>query len=81
MILARVVVVENIKSVMGDNMENDYNQLEIDNIIEELITLHFSKLKFTEISFIGELSGNVISQEQRDKLIKLYDGVRDIPGE
>ena len=65
-------------------MENDYSQTEIDNMINELLIDHISKLKEPEIKFIDHLYfvlKNKISQEQRDKLIKLYDGVRDIPGE
>jgi len=61
--------------------ENDYSQLEIDNIIEELITMHFCKLKVVEVTFISELSGRTVTQEQRDKIIRLYDAVRDMPGE
>ena len=59
-------------------MENDYNQLEIDSIIEELLTIHLCKLKSLEISFIENLKGRTkepITQWQRDILIKIYDAV------
>jgi len=67
-------------------MENDYSHIELINIIDELINIHRSKLKKEELLFVYNMfsnlqSGHQLSQEQRDTLIKLYDGVRDIPGE
>ena len=57
-------------------MENDYSQAEINNIIEELTTIHISKLKPEEIEFLIHLVlQHEINQEQRDKLIKLYDAI------
>jgi len=57
-------------------MENDYSQAEINNIIEELTTIHISKLKSEEIEFLtGLVLQYEISQEQRGRLIKLYDAI------
>ena len=61
-------------------MENDYSQLEIDNIIVELKTIHTAKLKDVELYFLEQLQKqDKISQESRDILIKLYDSVGE-PG-
>ena len=57
-------------------MEKDYSQAEINNIIEELTTIHISKLKPEELEFLtGLVLQHEISQEQIDKLIKLYDAI------
>ena len=57
-------------------MENDYSQLEIDNIIREINLIYYSKLKPEEIQFMDQLSFcGKISQEQRDILIKIYDAI------
>lgn len=57
-------------------MENDYSQIEIDNIVNELMDIHISKLKPEEIYFLDMLSiQDKINQEQRDILIKLYDSI------
>jgi len=56
----------------------DYSQLEIDNIIVEIKTIYFGKLKQEEAHFISILSSqHNISQHQRDTLIKLYDSLSD----
>ena len=55
-------------------MENDYSQLEIDNIIVELKTVHKGKLKHEEIEWLKQLQRqNTITQPQRDLLIGMYD--------
>lgn len=54
-------------------MNNDYSQLEIDNIVDELLNVHICKLKQPEINFLNSIDGKAINQEQRDILIKLYD--------
>lgn len=51
----------------------DYNQLEIDNIIEDLLSVHIGKLKPEEIRFLNAIDGIELTQEQRDILLKLYD--------
>lgn len=57
-------------------MENDYSQLEIDNIIIEINLIHYGKLKPEEINFMDQIYfSDKISQEQRDILIKIYDAV------
>lgn len=56
-------------------MNNDYSQLEIDNIIDELLSVHISKLKREEIDFLNQIDGKAIPQKQRDRLIKLYDSI------
>jgi len=61
-------------------MNNDYSQLEIDNIIVELKTVHKSKLKGAELYFLQQLQKvDKITQPQRDVLIKLYDSIGE-PG-
>jgi len=61
-------------------MENDYSQAEINNIIEELTTIHIGKLKPEELKFLTEIAIQYeITQEQRDRLIKLYDAIGE-PG-
>ena len=62
-------------------MENDYSQLEIDTIVHDLLTYHRDKLKIDEVCMIEKIYGKVIDQKTRDIIIKLYDGVRDMPGE
>ena len=52
---------------------SDYSQLEIDNIIEDLLSVHIGKLKPGEINFLNIIDGKEITQEQRDILLKLYD--------
>ena len=60
-------------------MENDYSQAEINNIIEELTTIHIGKLKPEEIEFLtGLVLQYEISQEQRDRLIRLYDAIGEV---
>ena len=61
-------------------MENDYNQLEIDNAISELLDVHCNKLKAEEFNFIEELSNQEkITQEERNILMALYDNMAE-PG-
>ena len=61
-------------------MENDYNQQEIDNIIDELLGLRRSSLKPEEIYFIEACQDKgKLDQAERDKLIKLYDAIGE-PG-
>ena len=67
-------------------MENDYNVDELVNIIDDLITVCEAKLKKGELIFILNMLNKLqhgirLDQNERDKLIKVYDGVRDIPGE
>lgn len=57
-------------------MNRDYSQIEIDNIIEELMTVHHCKLRVEEIEFLTGLTvQHTISNNQRDTLIKLYDAI------
>ena len=62
-------------------MENDYSQAEVNNTIEELTTVHISKLKQEELAFLSGLTvikhevKPKITQEERDTLIKLYDAI------
>ena len=58
-------------------INNDYSQLEIDNVIESLLTVHFGKLKCEELAFIDTVNGHRLTQNQRDVLIKLYDAVSE----
>jgi len=61
-------------------MNNDYSQLEIDNIIVELKTVHKAKLKDVELYFLQQLQKvDEITQPQRDVLLKLYDSIGE-PG-
>ena len=56
----------------------DYNQEEIINIINELRTVYYGKLKQDEAHFIEQLSNqHTVSNVQRDTLIKLYDSISD----
>ena len=57
-------------------MQNDYSQLEIDTIINELLDLGRSSLKAEEIYFIEACQDkDKLDQAERDKLIKLYDAI------
>jgi len=59
-------------------MEKDYSQKEVNNIIDELQDVYFTKLKTEELYFLTVIKGKKINQEQRDKLIKLYDAVSEV---
>lgn len=54
-------------------MNNDYSQIELDNIIEELLTVHDSKLKCIEYLFLKQKQHENLNQEDRDTIISMYD--------
>ena len=57
-------------------MERDYSQAEINNMIEELTTIHIAKLKHEETAFLANLViQHEVSQSDRDTLIRMYEGM------
>ena len=56
-------------------MEKGYNQDEIDNAVNELLTIHAGKLKEPEREFLESIQGKVIGQGTRVTLLKLYDAI------
>ena len=59
-------------------MNRDYNQVEVDIILDELLTIQVTRFNKTEIRYLETLSKmETISHDDRDHIVDTYNRVKD----